>query len=119
MRLICQSCKHELIQNVYWKNNIKYEDNVWECSEGHCALKIEGSNIVSYTVFFERSKIMYRLYADYNNGMQLASKDTSRFKRGGFKTSLTIPQYINLIIKDEIIQVEYLVDKLRKLVIFS
>jgi len=117
----CPSCQKEVTEVWEWDpcDHKEYSAGRFECPEGHIILKYSGGEIVSYTLYFERNLIMYKLVGNRANGMFLYEKDVKRYRRGGFRPKLNIPQYLNLVVKDDTVQVEYLVDKLKKLIIFS
>lgn len=108
--MICPTCNKEVE---------KISDTNWECPGVHAQLVINNDKLVSYRIFFEYKGRMHKLRG--------ANDETTLLKRSQGKHShyydydriLSIPKLVELIIEDNILQIERMMDKLKKLVIFS
>lgn len=122
--MICPTCNKVIDQLMDYTDDgrPRYLEE-WECPDGHAHISGRDGLIVGYTLFFEKNNSMYKMVANKVLGTTIYSRDlTRRGLKGGrqpYVKHCDMPQFIEPIVKDDIIQIGPLITRLSKLVAFS
>ena len=119
----CHTCQKKL---EAIDRDDKYHTNqiVLECPNMHLTVKLNNKNVIAYTMVWdedEEAKDRYKLISRqgitglYHSHGFVSTNSRSR----QYKTVMTIPQMLPLIIKNDIVQCDNLIIRLQKLKIFA
>jgi hypothetical protein len=96
----------------------------WECPGYHLTYSANKNGIYLYTAFFDKDNLRYKLIGDQrSNDTTLISYDPpsgSKYRRGMYSQEWYIPKYVPLVLNaNGVAQIESMINKLSKLIIFS
>lgn len=117
----CHFCKHELVVPFDEDNNAP--DRTYECPNGHAHVTLgEEGEIVRYTLYWDadpNANERYKLIAREGSGTFLHYSAVKTCRWRNYQVVFETGSFIPVAIKEETIQLDNLVARLKKMGVFS